>query len=101
MKTVSSSGHSCGSPTAMVEGGGGGGGEEGGGGGGGGGGGAQNCRLSVARHWAARCPDLRQRRQRTGSRQEAALWSLAKHLKQRPSVARWKAHRAAVGGRLE
>lgn len=94
MKIVSSSSRSCRSPTAMVE------------------GPREEVVVAgeVAEAYGAagsprpgtgpQCPDLRQRRHRTGSRQEAALWSLAKHLKQRPSVAWRKARRAAVGGRL-
>jgi hypothetical protein len=84
--TISSSDRFCGSPTAMsrwwgsVVGGG-----SGGGGGGGG------------RHSLALCPERKQRMQRIGSRQVAARWPLARHLKQRPAVAWSKARRAADG----
>jgi hypothetical protein len=83
----------------MVGGGGGGGrGGSGGSGGwrGGGGGGSGGGRHSLALYL-----EWKQRRQRTRSRHSAARWSLTRHLKQRPSMAQWKARRAAEGCRLE
>jgi hypothetical protein len=109
--TVSSSGRESGSPIAIAggggwTGGGGGGGVGGGGGGGGGvGGGGGFClaggpRRGSSRQKRCRCPDRRQRKHLTGSRQEAAQWSRAKQLKQRPEVARMKSSSAVLGGRL-
>jgi hypothetical protein len=74
---IVSSGLVLGSPIAIGGGGSGGGGGWGGGSGGGGG---------VVRQSRCRCPERKQRRQRTGSRQAEARWSLARHLKHLPSV---------------
>jgi hypothetical protein len=97
--TVSTSGRSWGSPTAMPGSGGGGGGVGGGGGG---------C-WGLSEGWEARrlgqtfsrCPERRHLKQQMGSLQSTARCPLPKQLKQRPRVARLKAWSAAVGGRLE
>lgn len=77
-----------------------------GGGGGGGGGGAagwprEDVGADLDGHCRARCPERRQRKQQGGSRQAAARWSRARHLKQRPAVIRMKSCRAPVVGRSE